>query len=58
MSQDYKIDDISLTTHTNRFKFKPYITNMYIHTFVKKSTSNYALKESNTQIYKVEWRLI
>ena len=29
---------------------------MYIHTFEKKSTSNYVLKESNTQIYKVEWR--
>ena len=33
LSRDYKIDDISLNTHTNRFKCKPHITNMYIHTF-------------------------
>ena len=31
---------------------------MYTHKFRKKSTSNYALEESNTQIYKVEWRCI
>ena len=35
LSRDYKINDISLNTHTNRFKFKPYITNIYIHTFGK-----------------------
>ena len=31
LSRDNKIDDISLNTHTNRFKFKPHITSMYIH---------------------------
>ena len=44
LSRDNKIDDISLNTHTNRFKCKPHITIMYIHTCVIKSTSNYALK--------------
>ena len=46
LPRDYKIDDISLNTYTNRFKFKPHITNIYIHIFGKKSTSNYALEES------------
>ena len=32
-SCDCTIGDISLNTYTNRFKFKPHITNMYIHTF-------------------------
>ena len=44
LSRDNKIDDISLNTHSNRFKFKPHINSMYIHTCGKKSTSNYALK--------------
>ena len=44
LSRDNKIDYISLNTHTNRFKFKPHITSMHIHTCGKKSTSNYALK--------------
>ena len=35
LSRDNKIDDISLNTHTNRFKFKPHISSMYIHTFGK-----------------------
>ena len=30
LSHDYKIDDISLNTHMNRFKFIPLTTNMYI----------------------------
>ena len=55
-SRDYKIDDISLNTHTNRFTLKPHITDMYIHIFGKKSTSYYALKSSYIQIYKVECR--
>ena len=36
LSRDNKIDDISLNTHTNRFKFKPHITSMYIHICGKK----------------------
>ena len=44
LSRDNKIDDISLNTHTNRFKFKPHITSMYIHICGKKATINYALK--------------
>ena len=35
LSRDYKNCDISLNTHTNCFKFKTHITNMYIHTFGK-----------------------
>ena len=35
LSRDNKIDDISLNTHTNRFKFKPHISIMYIHVFGK-----------------------
>ena len=31
--RDYKIDNISLNTHKNRFKFKSYITNIYINIF-------------------------
>ena len=31
LSRDNKIDDISLNTHTNRFKCKPHITSIYIH---------------------------
>ena len=48
LSRYYKIDDISLNTNTNRFKFKPHMTNMYIHSFGKQLISNYALEESNT----------
>ena len=36
LSRDNNIDDISLNTHTNRFKFKPHITSMYIHICGKK----------------------
>ena len=39
--RDYKIDDISLNTHMNRFKFKPYITNIYIYTHLKKVILKY-----------------
>ena len=35
LSRDNKIDDISLNTHMNCFKFKPHINSMYIHTFGK-----------------------
>ena len=44
LSRDNKIDDISLNTHTNRFKCKTHITSMYRHTCGQKSTSKYALK--------------
>ena len=35
LSRDNKIIDISLNTHTNRFKFKPHITSMYVHMWKK-----------------------
>ena len=45
MSRDYNIDDISLNTHMNRFKFKPHITivnyyNMYIIYYIHKYRKN------------------
>ena len=39
----------------NIFKFKRNINDIYTQIW-EKSTSNYALEESNTQIYKVECR--
>ena len=45
LSRDYKIDEISINTHTNSFKFKPLITNMYIHTFGKKQLLIMQLKK-------------